>query len=65
MTTVIPHSELLKRAAAWVAERRAALPACPLASLVDEAGARFNLGPLETEMLLDLFRSSLTDTIQE
>lgn len=65
MTTVIPHSELVKRAAAWVAERRAELPASPLSDLVDEAGARFNLGPMETEMLLDLFRNCHTDQPQE
>ncbi|HEU6438484.1 MAG TPA: hypothetical protein VE028_13620 [Nitratidesulfovibrio sp.] len=64
MTTVIPHSELVKRAAAWVAERRAEQPSCPLSDLVDEAGARFNLGPMETEMLLDLFRTCHTDTTQ-
>ncbi|WP_353116565.1 hypothetical protein [Nitratidesulfovibrio sp.] len=74
MTTVIPHSELVKRAAAWVAERRAELSEKAirseqasqlLADLVDEAGARFNLGPMETEMLLDLFRNCHTDQPQE
>uniref|UniRef100_B8DJL2 Uncharacterized protein n=1 Tax=Nitratidesulfovibrio vulgaris (strain DSM 19637 / Miyazaki F) TaxID=883 RepID=B8DJL2_NITV9 len=65
MTTVIPHSELVKRAAAWVAEHRAEQPSRPLADLVDEAGARFNLGPMETEMLLDLFRGCHTDQPQE
>ncbi|MDR3042934.1 MAG: hypothetical protein LBU75_01550 [Desulfovibrio sp.] len=74
MTTVIPHSELVKRAAAWVAERRAELSELStqaaqtrpsLSDLVDEAGARFNLGPLETEMLLDLFRNCHTDQPQE
>lgn len=65
MTTVIPHSELVKRAAAWVAEHRAEQPSRPLSDIVDEAGARFNLGPMETEMLLDLFRNCHNDHIQE
>ncbi|WP_035064525.1 hypothetical protein [Nitratidesulfovibrio termitidis] len=67
MTTVIPHSELVKRAATWVAERRAEpeQSARPLTDLMDEAGARFNLGPLETEMLLDLFRNCHTGQPQE
>ncbi|WMW65948.1 hypothetical protein [Nitratidesulfovibrio liaohensis] len=65
MTTVIPHSELVKRAAAWVAEHRAEQPSRPVTDIVDEAGARFNLGPMETEMLLDLFRNCHNDHIQE
>ncbi len=66
MSTVMPHSELLRRAASFVAERFAA--ECPdraatdgrpsekaLMAILDEAGMRFNLSPSETTALYDLF----------
>lgn len=54
MTTVMPQKELVRRAAAWVAERKA--ENCgSLASLMDEAGMRFNLGPADQEFLKKLF----------
>jgi len=54
MTTVMPHSELVRRAAAWVAERKA--ENCgSLSSLLDEAGMRFNLGPTDQDFLRKMF----------
>ena len=66
MTTIVPHSELLRRAAAFVAERFAEeCPDCAatqgrppekaLMAILDEAGMRFNLSPSETRALCDLF----------
>ena len=66
MTTIMPHSELLRRAAAFVAERFAEecpdcaatqgrLPEKALMAILDEAGMRFNLSPSETRALHDLF----------
>lgn len=54
MTTVMPHSELVRRAAAWVAERKEA-KGCSLPVLLDEAGMRFNLGPADQEFLRKFF----------
>lgn len=52
MTTVIPQSELTKRAIAWINEH------CPPASnaaelnlQIEAAAVRFNLGPLDVEFL--------------
>ncbi len=66
MTTIVPHSELVRRAAAFVAERFA--EKCPgyaatgnrppekvLLAILDEAGMRFNLSPAETTALYRLF----------
>lgn len=66
MTTIMPHSELLRRAAAFVTERFAeGRPDCAapqsrppektLMAILDEAGMRFNLSPSETRALYDLF----------
>lgn len=61
MTTIMPHSELLRRAAAFVAERFAEgatqgrPPEKALMAILDEAGMRFNLSPSETRALYDLF----------
>lgn len=59
MTTVMPQSELIRNAVAWVNEHLA-LPGNSLKKLLDEAGMRFNLGPKEQEFLRDLFSKSDT-----
>ena len=51
MSTIIPHSESVKRAFAFITEERAMHPKQPLASLLDAAGCRFNLSPLDSEAL--------------
>ena len=66
MTTIVPHSELVRRAAAFAAERFA--EECPdcvatgnrppekvFLAILDEAGMRFNLSPAETTALHRLF----------
>ena len=51
MATIMPASELVRRAAAWLAEQRALYPEKSLAALLDEAGMRFNLNPLDAAAL--------------
>ena len=55
MATIMPASELVRRAAAWLAEHRALYPEKSLAALLDEAGMRFNLNPLDAAALGRLF----------
>ncbi len=55
MTNIINHSELLKRAAAYVAETINEQPTKDLQSILDEAGMRFNLSPIDSEGLKRLF----------
>lgn len=57
MPTIMPKSELVRRAFAYLQEQRKAHPAQSLSSLLDEAGMRFNLTPLDAESLERLFRS--------
>ena len=56
MTTVIPQSELTKRAIDWICEQQLALgdPAARRA-VIEEAAVRFNLGPLDVEFLERFF----------
>lgn len=56
MTTVISQNELVRRAAAFVAEEHREHPEKALHTILDEAGMRFNLTPLDSEALLRLFR---------
>lgn len=56
MTTVMPQSELMRKAVAWVAEKKAAGE--PLAKILDEAGMRFNLSPKDQDFLRDFFKNS-------
>ena len=58
MSSIIPPGELIRKAAAFVAETRKAEPSRSLESILDEAGMRFNLTPLDTESLRRLFSDS-------
>ena len=58
MSSILPTGELVRRAAAFVAETRKAEPARSLDSILDEAGMRFNLTPLDSEALYRLFAES-------
>lgn len=55
MSTIISQSELVRRAAAFVAETRKEHPKRSLHAILDEAGMRFNLSPMESEGLHRLF----------
>lgn len=56
MPTIMPQSELVRKAAAFLAEQLSQTPGKSLASLLDEAGMRFNLTPLDAAALERLFR---------
>lgn len=60
MPTIIPHSELTKRALAWISEQPGARSADTkaLESLLDEAAMRFNLGPLDVDFLRRALRNT-------
>ena len=55
MTTVMPQSDLMRKAVAWIGEHTAA--GKPLGKALEEAGMRFNLGPKEQEFLRDFFKN--------
>ena len=54
MATVMQHEELIRRALAYIVERRRECPGMDAADLLDGAGARFNLSPLDQEALARL-----------
>ena len=54
----MPTGELVRKAAAFVAETRKTEPSRSLESILDEAGMRFNLAPLDSEALYRLFSDS-------
>ena len=51
MTTIMPQGELVRKAAAYLAEQRALHSGKSLSALLDEAGMRFNLTPLDAAAL--------------
>lgn len=55
MPTIMPASELVRKAAAFISEERSLHPEKKLSSLLDEAGMRFNLNPLDASSLERLF----------
>ncbi|MDR0339905.1 MAG: hypothetical protein LBH65_06485 [Desulfovibrio sp.] len=55
MPTIMPQSELLKKAVVFVNASQSDQPGKPLAEILDEAAMRFNLSPLDAEALQRLF----------
>lgn len=55
MATVMQHEELVRRALKYMLERRQECPVQSMSDLLDEAGVRFNLSPLDQEVLEHLF----------
>lgn len=53
MSGLVPHSELTKKAIAWICEQQELGGKLP--ALIAEAAARFNLGPLDEEFLARFF----------
>ena len=58
--TIMPSSELLRRAVVYIDEERRENPEKSLSQVIDEAGMRFNLSPLDSEALFRLFSSGQT-----
>lgn len=55
MTTIMPQSELTKKAINWISEQRETVQK-PLSALIEEAAVRFNLGPKDVEFLERFFK---------
>lgn len=52
---LVEHGELVRRAVEYVEEERKSRPDVPLSRLLDEAGMRFNLSPLDACRLSRVF----------
>lgn len=62
MTTIMPQSELVRRAAAYVAAELAEGSRADLSALLDDAAMRFNLAPLDQLALERLFSAQGAET---
>ena len=51
MTTVQPEGEQIRRAVRWISEERQASPEKSHLKLLEEAGIKFNLSPVEEAYL--------------
>lgn len=56
MSTIMHDNELLRRACAYIEEKRRENPELSLSQIMDEAGMRFNLNPMVSQALERLFR---------
>ena len=57
MTTVQPEGEQIRKAVKWYAEEKAANPQRGRLKLLEEAGMKFNLTPVEEDYLAKLTKS--------
>ena len=59
MSTVSPQGNALKKAIAWVSEKRTAQPDQNVKNLVNDACLQFDLSPKDSEFLLRFVKESL------
>jgi hypothetical protein len=61
MATVVPQSELVRRAVDWITEKLGhGGTKQELSRLIESAAMRFNLGPLEVEFLERFYANNTT-----
>ncbi len=53
MSDATPKGDAIRKAMRWLSEERLADPKAPRAALIQAAGARFDLTPLELQFLYD------------
>ncbi|MBN2141328.1 MAG: hypothetical protein PHV85_06465 [Desulfovibrionaceae bacterium] len=56
MTTIMPQSELTKKAVKWISDKRRDDAGARLAQLIEQAAMRFNLSPKDVEFLQRFFK---------
>lgn len=56
MATIISQSDLVRKAAEYINEKLNQNPKADLSKLLDEAGMRYNLTPLDAASLERIFR---------
>lgn len=52
--SIVRHDDLVRQALTYILETAAEAPDTPLPKLLDDAGMRFNLSPLDAEKLSNL-----------
>jgi len=57
MTTIMPQSELTRKAVAWICEKQEDGQGDALNTLIEEAAVRFNLSPKDVEFLQRFYRN--------
>jgi hypothetical protein len=60
MTTVMPEGAAVRKAVQWVSKMREGGAKEPLAILIDQASARFNLSPKDSDFLTRFFTEQQT-----
>ena len=64
MVPVVNHEELVRRALKYIVEKKQDDDSVSITELLDDAGSRFNLSPLDQEALLRLFLSVKGGAVQ-
>ncbi len=54
--SIMPKGEDLRKAVKWISAEREADPEVTLSKLVDQAGTKFNLSPIDCEFLSRFFK---------
>ena len=59
MATIMPQSELLRKAVKYVSDEQKDNPGKKLFAIIDDASMRFNLSPIDGEALRRIFTEPL------
>jgi len=58
MTTIMPQSELMRKAVAWISDKIEKNPDSKLVALIEKAAVSFNLSPKDVEFLQRFFKKN-------
>jgi hypothetical protein len=58
MTTIQPEGENLRKAVKWISDERTYGAEKTLGKLIEEAGLKFDLSPIDAEYLINFFRKA-------
>lgn len=56
MTTIMPQSEMTRKAISWISEMQENISSKGISALLEEAAVRFNLGPKDVEFLQRFYK---------
>ncbi len=62
MSNIMPEGDALRKAVKWISDSRKENPDANIVELINEACARFDLSPKDSDFLFNLYRDKSRDS---